>query len=499
MKRWRVASVRPTIPDLLAQTESRTLETQSPWNPVRLTLICITPRTALADASSQTDLALLNQERAAWGLPAGITENPTWSADCALHDEYERLNGGTLTHVEIPGNPGYTAGGAYAGQNSILSEGSAWTAFNNPFETAPIHLDQLFTPSLAQVGIDDSAGYVCVTTFPGLDGPTPAAETVTTYPGNGTTGFITSEDADESPFVPGTFVGIPLGTTAGREIFVYLDEPGEPGPAPVSIEAASLTSPSGPLAIQSVDNNTPTLGPYLTGGIIIPVQPLPQGVTIDASVTVAGAAGPVTHQWSFMTALDPNATVTVKSENLTFKSQNPASGQLSIFVPPSPGKQFYAYNLPIKSGTTVLSSSKYPSDTPLEACVSQPAYDGYDPAETCSAPFRLGTSATPAAPIHRRSKLLPWSLHVSRVTQSHGRVSLTVQYRKGAGSIGIRAGTGNQLVTLHTTALHAGPRTMEVRFTGQLHADNWTLTFRFHRSRGFRSMATRYKVITVRR
>ena len=36
MRRRRVASVRPTVADLLARTESRTLETQSPWNPVRL-------------------------------------------------------------------------------------------------------------------------------------------------------------------------------------------------------------------------------------------------------------------------------------------------------------------------------------------------------------------------------------------------------------------------------------------------------------------------------
>jgi hypothetical protein len=43
MKRWRVASVRPTIPDLLAQTESRTLETQSPWNPVRLNTVIHDP------------------------------------------------------------------------------------------------------------------------------------------------------------------------------------------------------------------------------------------------------------------------------------------------------------------------------------------------------------------------------------------------------------------------------------------------------------------------
>lgn len=36
MRRRRVASVGPTVPDQLTRTESRALETQSSWNPVRL-------------------------------------------------------------------------------------------------------------------------------------------------------------------------------------------------------------------------------------------------------------------------------------------------------------------------------------------------------------------------------------------------------------------------------------------------------------------------------
>jgi hypothetical protein len=100
----------------------------------------LSPALARADATPQADLALLNQERAAWGLPAGIIENPTWSADCAAHDSYERENGGALTHPEQSGNPGYSTGGAFAGANSILGEGATWSALDNPFENAPIHL-----------------------------------------------------------------------------------------------------------------------------------------------------------------------------------------------------------------------------------------------------------------------------------------------------------------------------------------------------------------------
>ncbi len=346
------------------------------------------PTLARGDATPQADLALLNQERAAWGLPAGITENTTWSADCAAHDNYERQNGGQLTHTEQPGNPGYSAAGAYAGGHSILSGGVPWLAGASPFETAPIHLIQLFTPSLAQVGIDDSSGYVCVTTFPGMTAAPPAQETITTYPGGGTAGFLTAENARESPFVPGDFVGLPAGTTTGREIFVYLDEPGHTGPAQVTIQQASLTAPSGSLPVKTVDNSTGTIGPYLTGGIIIPAQPLPEGVPINASVTLAGANGPVTHAWTFTTAQAPNASVTVSGTSITFTSGNPTTGLLRIFVPSDSGS-YYVLDQPIKPGTSALPTASLPTGTALEACVSQSAASGYDSAHACSPPFTI--------------------------------------------------------------------------------------------------------------
>ena len=352
----------------------------------------LAPALARGDASPQADLALLNQERAAWGLPSAITENPTWSADCAAHDSYERQNGGGLTHQEQPGNPGYSAAGAFAGGHSILGWGP-WLALANPWENAPIHLIQLFTPSLAQIGIDDSSGYVCATTSPGMTATPPASETITTYPGNATNGFPTAENAGEAPFVPGDFVGLPAGTTAGRELFVYLDEPGHTGPAQVAIEQASLSAPSGPLQVKTVDNTTGSIGPYLTGGIIIPVQPLPEGVPINASVTLAGASGPVTHSWTFTTAQAPNASVTVRGTSITFTSSSPAAGLLRIFRPPDPGS-YYILDQPISTGTSALATANLPTDTPLEACISQTAASGYDPAHACSQPFTVSSGGS---------------------------------------------------------------------------------------------------------
>jgi hypothetical protein len=269
------------------------------------------PAGTSASATNQ-DLGYLNAERARWGLPAGILANAAWSQACAAHDAYLKDNN-LLEHPEIQSNPGYSPGGNWAGTHSILAEGGAWTAQANPWEDAPIHLNQLMTPELTSVGIDASRGYDCMTTWPGITTlipapfisglPAPAFPaplgTVFTYPGNGTGGLPPAEDAGEFPFVPGKFVGIPEGTIAGRELFVY-----EIGLRPV-ITAASLLSASGPAQVKWVDANTEEVGGYLTGAIVIPVAPLAANTTYTASVTLeanpAQGIPAVTHVWSFTT------------------------------------------------------------------------------------------------------------------------------------------------------------------------------------------------------
>ncbi len=74
---------------------------------------------AYAATAGQT-IALLNAQRAGNELPANIVEDPRLTRDCAAHDRYMALNH-KLTHYEQPGDPGYSVGGAYAGENSVLS------------------------------------------------------------------------------------------------------------------------------------------------------------------------------------------------------------------------------------------------------------------------------------------------------------------------------------------------------------------------------------------
>ncbi len=164
------------------------------------------------------------------------------------------------------------------------------------------------SPELSSVGIDDAGGQVCMTTWPGMVPPPVPAGTVLTYPGDGTSGLPPAERAEELPFVPGEAVGVPLGTVAGRELFVY--EIGALAPLGgvlhglgVWIGSASLRSSEGSVPIRWVDSSTPGMGSYLAGAIIIPLNPLVPDTRYTAEVELRATEDipPVTHSWSFTT------------------------------------------------------------------------------------------------------------------------------------------------------------------------------------------------------
>jgi Carboxypeptidase regulatory-like domain len=248
---------------------------------------------------SARDLRRLDAERAADGLPAGLTLARRWSAECAAHDDYERDNG-VLTSTENPDSPGASVGGAWAGLNSDLAE-SRWTQTANPWEDAPIHLLALLAPSLSVVGIDDSNGYQCAATYPGLVRAPTTTDRISTYPADGAERVAPSEQARESPFVPGQFVGIPSGRTAGRELFVYLNLAHQTGQAPVHVLAAKLATRGDSVALRWVDSQTPTVGRYLPGAILIPVKSLRNRTRYTASVSVQDRSATLTRRWSFTT------------------------------------------------------------------------------------------------------------------------------------------------------------------------------------------------------
>ena len=137
-------------------------------------------------------VAELNIERAANGI-GPVTLSLEWSAACTQHLNYLD-NGGALEdwnpHTEVPGTPGYTEQGAWAGRNSVLSMGTRtdmWRyefdaltqidpqprngTITNPWITAPAHLAALMDPQLKVVGAASVPFKTCVTTWPGYVHP----------------------------------------------------------------------------------------------------------------------------------------------------------------------------------------------------------------------------------------------------------------------------------------------------------------------------------------
>lgn len=299
-------SVVPGSYELSAEDGNRRIDVQAVDAPAGQRMIVdvhLVPPSVPAGTTSAhaaRDLRWLNGERARDGMPAGVVLNPRWAVQCAAHDAYEHANG-VLTNSENPQAPGASPGGAWAGLVSVLAQ-SRWTSARDPWQSAPIHLMQLLTPSLSVIGIDDGAGLQCATTYPGLLRTPVLKDAVTTYPQDGARDVPPREVAREAPFVPGQFVGIPTGRAAGRELFVYLNESGQTGQAQVRVVSASLSQGRRPLALRWVDNTTPTIGRYLTGAILIPVTPLRGRTTYRASVVVQDRSGTLTRSWQFTTA-----------------------------------------------------------------------------------------------------------------------------------------------------------------------------------------------------
>lgn len=248
-------------------------------------------------------VAQLNAQRAANGIPGDLVEVPDWTNACALHNEWMRLNS-RIEHDETPG-PGYTDTGAWAGRSAVLG-GGPWPADQNPWENAPIHLMQLLSPKLKRLGASDASGHVCATTWPGYDEPTPAAPALYSYPGDGATGVPAQQNAAERPFVPGDFVGLPMGTTTGPHLYLLSDASGA-----AQFASAALTGPGGPVEVRTADNLIPQLRPSTpTGGIIIPVRPLDRATVYTASATLVvpdasseSGSRSLTRTWTFKTQL----------------------------------------------------------------------------------------------------------------------------------------------------------------------------------------------------
>src|SRR6201991_4563606 len=147
---------------------------------VRIGLLLQTLATVAAMASVDP-LTELNDLRAANGIPAGITENPSWSAGCAAHMNYLDLNDFAGTwHTEVPGRLGYSDAGKAAAGSAVLSNAPS-LGLDPEWETTPFHFAQLLAPKLSVSGASPG----CIYTWPGYVRPEPPTPALYTFPGDG--------------------------------------------------------------------------------------------------------------------------------------------------------------------------------------------------------------------------------------------------------------------------------------------------------------------------
>lgn len=273
-----------------------------------LLVLAIAAPVAVAGTPTQ-DLAWLNAERATNDIPGDVALNPDWSAKCAQHVAYMRATG-TVSHPEDPASAAWTDGGNWAGTHAVLASTVPWTESSFIWETAPLHLAQLLAPQLAQTGIADDGQLVCVTTWPGYLRTAPSADTVVTYPGNGST-IYASETSEEWPITPASALG--LANPTGPHLYVYAWGPSADGGVtadgqPLGIRSATLRGPNGSVPLHWADNATPEIGQYLptASGILIPDHPLEEHAPYVATVTFTNG---LIHAWGFTTLTAPPAFV----------------------------------------------------------------------------------------------------------------------------------------------------------------------------------------------
>ena len=156
------------------------------------------PATAIADPLDD-----LNALRAANGLPAGIVENPAWSAGCALHMNYLALNDFAGDwHTEAPWPP-RLHGGRSRRRGQLGALRARRRSARPDWEDAPFHFAQLLAPKLSVTGY--AAGlHLHVARLPAARAA--GAATSTPIPGDGAS-------ASTSPYL--YVFGFGGGTTGG--------------------------------------------------------------------------------------------------------------------------------------------------------------------------------------------------------------------------------------------------------------------------------------------
>ena len=292
------------------------------------------PASASATTLSPAQIVdALNAFRVANGFPGGVTLDAERAAGCEKHNHWMMLND-LLQHPEIQGTPGYSVEGNYAGNTSVLAEGSTWDAVN-PWINAPMHLAGTLGPRMGSTGASDAWGHSCMSTNsdPAYR-PAAATPTAYTYPGNGGSAPH-YQRAWEWPYIPQERGDdpIPADQGTGPNIIVFYDGPGLGG---TTFTGATMAGPAGDVAIKIV-RSTDVQG-YIpaSSAFVIPRAPLTPG----AAYTLHGTFAP-----SGQPPFDFTSSFTATGSELCWLGDSRCTG--STATGPRPGPVTY----PVITGT----------------------------------------------------------------------------------------------------------------------------------------------------
>ena len=256
-------------------------------------------------------LGIVNTYRAMSGL-APVTANATWSAEGQAHSNYMLLNG--ISHDEIPGKPGYTAGGDVAGNSGNVAVSSSINAKARDhidlWMTGPFHAIGILRHNLKQSGFGLATSSNTPTPWAsggtldvirGIDTSIPRPSTPITFPGNGATvplnAFITE--------FPNPMALCNWSGSAGLPLIAMM-------PSDVTNASATITGPNGPIETCVLHKGNTgadgTAQAILDGDNAVIVMPRTVLANGAHSVTVNSNGGSVSWQFEVDTSAELAAT-----------------------------------------------------------------------------------------------------------------------------------------------------------------------------------------------
>lgn len=240
----------------------------------------------------------LNSWRTATNLPP-LSENTTWDQGDYDHSYY-MVKTGLVTHYEDTTNPYYTVAGDTAARNGNI-EVSSTTSMSDEsaidwWMGAPFHAMGMMDPRLTATGFGSyravQSGWQAGFTLDVLRGNTFTGGIFPVFfPGNGSSVPLTTYSGNESPDPLQACSGYSM--PVGLPVFVEVG-----GNVATTVTAHAFTGNGAPLEHCVIDSNSPSVGSSLTargGVIVIPRQPLQQGVQYTVALTVNGAP----YTWTF--------------------------------------------------------------------------------------------------------------------------------------------------------------------------------------------------------